>query len=54
MTANRHDSGPGWVDPDDAPEFTDEMFDRAEVTIGGEVVRAASSTLKRAGLPDKD
>jgi uncharacterized protein (DUF4415 family) len=28
-----------WVDPDDAPEWTDEMFDRAEIRIGDKVIR---------------
>ena len=28
-----------WVDPDDAPELTDEMLDRAEIRIGGKVVQ---------------
>lgn len=28
-----------WVDPDDAPEWTEEMFAEAEVRVGDEVVR---------------
>lgn len=28
-----------WVDPDDAPELTDEMLDRAVYCIGGKIVR---------------
>ncbi|UYO42872.1 BrnA antitoxin family protein [Rhodopseudomonas palustris] len=28
-----------WIDPDDAPELTDEMLDRAEYRIDGKVVR---------------
>ncbi len=28
-----------WRDPDDAPEITDDMLDRAEVVTGGKVVR---------------
>lgn len=28
-----------WVDPDDAPEWTDEMFDRATFKIGDKVIR---------------
>jgi hypothetical protein len=32
----------GWVDPGDAPEWTGEMFDRAELCIGDTVVRRAS------------
>ena len=30
------------VDPDDAPEWTDEMFGRAELCIGDTVIRRAS------------
>ncbi|HXO70570.1 MAG TPA: hypothetical protein VN838_16535 [Bradyrhizobium sp.] len=28
-----------WVDPDDAPELTDEMLDRAEISKGGRIIR---------------
>lgn len=28
-----------WIDPDDAPELTDEWFAQAEVRRGGKVVR---------------
>ena len=28
-----------WVDPDDAPELTDEFFDRAEIRQGDRIVR---------------
>jgi hypothetical protein len=28
-----------WVDPDDAPELTDEMLDRAEISEGGRIIR---------------
>jgi uncharacterized protein (DUF4415 family) len=36
-----------WVDPDDAPEWTDEAFARAELAVGGKVIRPASGTLTR-------
>ncbi|MFZ4746584.1 MAG: BrnA antitoxin family protein [Sphingomonas sp.] len=36
-----------WVDPDDAPLLTKEFFDRAEIRIGGKVVREASGTLTK-------
>jgi hypothetical protein len=39
MSENKPDTGTGWSDPDDAPEFTDAMFDAAELTIAGKVVR---------------
>src|SRR5947208_10410793 len=43
-----------WVDPDDAPEWTKEQFDRAEIAVGGKVVRRAQGTLMRPrGRPKK-
>ena len=44
MTANKHASKTAsaktWVDPDDAPEWTAEMFERADVYHGNKLVRA--------------
>ena len=42
---------PGWVDPDDAPEWTDEMFERAAIYKGGKVVRPATGTVTKRGRP---
>ena len=39
MTASNNVSESSWVDPDDAPEWTDEMFDRAEIRIGDRIIR---------------
>ena len=39
MTESVTSSPSSWVDPDDAPEWTDEMFDRAEIRIGDRVIR---------------
>lgn len=36
-----------WVDPDDAPLLTKEFFERAEVRVGGKVVREATGTMTR-------
>ncbi len=41
MSESRPVSETAWTDPDDAPEWTDAMFDAAEFAIGGKVVRAA-------------
>ena len=38
-------------DDDDTPEWTDDQLDRAELAIGGKVVRPANGTLTRAGRP---
>lgn len=40
-------------DPDDSPEWTDEMFDRAEIAIGDKVLRPATGTMTRAFTPDE-
>lgn len=51
MTARRRDTTSDWIDPDDAPEWTDEMFDRAQIAIGGKVIREARGTLTKRGRP---
>jgi hypothetical protein len=35
-----------WVDPDDAPELTDEMLDRAEIREGDRIIRPGRSSLE--------
>ncbi|MDP3408678.1 BrnA antitoxin family protein [Bosea sp. (in: a-proteobacteria)] len=39
MSANKQDTKAAWVDPDDAPELTDEWFDGADVHDGGVLTR---------------
>jgi uncharacterized protein (DUF4415 family) len=51
MDANERNSSRDWLGPDDAPELTDEIFDRAQISIGGKVVRPATGTLTRRGRP---
>src|SRR4051794_33388526 len=51
MTARKRDTKSAWIDPDDAPEWTDEMFDRAQISVGGKVVREATGTLTKRGRP---
>lgn len=43
-----------WVDPDDAPEWTTDAFERAEIRQGDRVLRPASGTLTRRGRPRLD
>ena len=50
MTARTPDTPSEWVDPDDAPEWTDEMFDAAEISVGGTVIRPATGVLTRDGI----
>src|SRR3982751_280512 len=51
MTARERNSKAEWIDPDDAPEWTDEMFARAQISVGGKVIRAAICTLTKRGRP---
>jgi uncharacterized protein (DUF4415 family) len=39
------------VDPDDAPPWTGDQWDRAELAIGGKVIRPAQGTLTKPGRP---
>ena len=38
-------------DDEDTPAWTDDQLDRAELAVGGKVVRPATGTLTRAGRP---
>ena len=39
MNANKHATATSWIDPDDAPELTDEFFRQADEFIGDRLVR---------------
>lgn len=39
MSAKRISGASVWVDPDDAPELTEEFFNRAEVRQGDDLIR---------------
>jgi uncharacterized protein (DUF4415 family) len=54
MTANGKDTSRGWTDPDDAPEWTDDVFDRAAIYDGDKPIRPAQGTLTRRGRPKLD
>ena len=51
MSEKKRASRPSWVDPDDAPEWSDDQWDRAEIAIGGVVIRPANGTLTKPGRP---
>ncbi|MEA3003725.1 MAG: hypothetical protein QOH81_2513 [Sphingomonadales bacterium] len=51
MNANKGNSKGNRADPDDAPEWPDEVWQRAEIAVGGKVVRPATGTLTRRGRP---
>ena len=39
MIVNNADTPTEWIDPDDAPELTDEWFERADLMLGDTVIR---------------
>lgn len=39
MNGNKHAMPTGWVDPDDAPELTDDFFEHADEYLGDKLVR---------------
>lgn len=51
MSKNVKSTKRTWVDPDDAPEWSDEIFERAEIREGDKLVRAATGTLTKRGRP---
>jgi uncharacterized protein (DUF4415 family) len=44
MNGNKRNSDTDWVDPDDAPELTEEFFERADEFVGGVLVRRGRPT----------
>ena len=53
MTEKKPSSRRAWIDPDDAPPWTKDQWDRAEIAIGGKVIRPANGTLTKPGRPKK-
>ena len=51
MSGNEKNSESTWIVPDDAPEWTDDQFARAQLSIGGKVIRPARGTLTKPGPP---
>ena len=47
MTVKPEESAAVWSDPDDAPEWSDAMLDRAELADGERVIRPAAGTVTR-------
>jgi uncharacterized protein (DUF4415 family) len=39
MTAKKSDTESSWIDPDDAPELTDEWFEKADLYDGEKLIR---------------
>lgn len=51
MTEKRKPVSKTWIDPDTAPEWPDEVWDRAQISVGGKVIREATGTLTKRGRP---
>jgi hypothetical protein len=50
MGANKKSTDDSW-DPDTPAEWPDEVWGRAQIAIGGKVIRPATGTLTKAGRP---
>ncbi len=63
MTKKRRNTGTDWakvearkISPeeyDEMPEWSEDQIDRAEIAIGGKVIRPATGTLTKPGRPRK-
>jgi uncharacterized protein (DUF4415 family) len=51
MSAKRKSTTASWMDPDDAPELTRAIAERAQISAGGKVIREATGTVTRRGRP---
>jgi len=50
MTANRNVTPTTWIDPDDAPELTDDFFERADEYVGEKLIRRGRPKAERPKL----
>ena len=50
MSASKKSTDDSW-DPDTAPEVPDDVWDWAQISIGGKVIREATGTLTKRGRP---
>lgn len=51
MDVKEKNTNDSWVDPDDAPEWPDDAWHRAQIARGGKVIRKATGTLTKRGRP---
>lgn len=51
MTESKLITDETWIDPDDAPEWTEAHFRHAQLSVGGKVVREAVGTFSQPGRP---
>ncbi|MGD0960156.1 MAG: BrnA antitoxin family protein [Methylomonas sp.] len=50
MKENKHAMPTGWIDPDDAPELTDEFFEQADEFVGDKLVRRGRPMAEKTKL----
>ena len=50
MIVSKNASKAEWIDPDDAPELTDEMLGMGQRTVGGRIIRPATGVLTKDGM----
>lgn len=50
MGGNKRNTDDSW-DPDTAPEIPDDVWDWAQIAVGGKVIREATGTLTKRGRP---
>lgn len=50
MNANKRVTHTEWIDPDDAPELTDEFFERADEYVGDRLIRRGRPKAARPKL----
>ena len=51
MSAKKPDINKPWIDPDDAPEWTEEHFRHAQLSVDGKIIREAVGTWSKPGRP---
>jgi uncharacterized protein (DUF4415 family) len=51
MRGNEKDTSNSWVDPDEAPEWSSEVFERAAIYDGEKLIRPATGTYTKPGRP---
>ena len=50
MSASKQSTASEWIDPDDAPELTDEMLEMGQISHGGKIIRQATGVLTKDGM----
>lgn len=51
MSGNKHATPTSWVDSEEAPELTDEFFERADEYVGDKLVRRGRPPAEHRKLP---